>query len=131
MQPDSEDYPMDVDPMGEWIAWTESDGSSSRTAIKQTASPSNMPPYYLQPMGPTGATPWATSGVGGGQQHALLHRKRHGNRKRGWHPRAGLFAGARNEQCPGIMATVWTPVSDTGILSRESGATGERQSLEV
>jgi prepilin-type N-terminal cleavage/methylation domain-containing protein len=52
--PDLEDYPADVDPMGEWVAWTESTGNDSRTAFKHTAAPANMPPSYLRPMDPGG-----------------------------------------------------------------------------
>jgi hypothetical protein len=55
MQPGAGDNsPIDVDPMGEWIAWNESDGNNSRTAIKHTASPPNMPPGYITPMAPNG-----------------------------------------------------------------------------
>jgi hypothetical protein len=50
--PDAEDYPMGVDAMGEWVAWTESNGNDSRTAFKHLASPANMPPYYIRPMSP-------------------------------------------------------------------------------
>jgi prepilin-type N-terminal cleavage/methylation domain-containing protein len=46
-QPDAEDYPMDVDWMGEWIAWTVSDGNNSKTAIKSVKDPSWMEPSYI------------------------------------------------------------------------------------
>jgi prepilin-type N-terminal cleavage/methylation domain-containing protein len=57
MQPNTGDYPMAVDPMGEWVGWTVSDGNNSMTVIKHTASPPNMPPTYLRPMNPAGPFP--------------------------------------------------------------------------
>jgi prepilin-type N-terminal cleavage/methylation domain-containing protein len=47
MQADGEDYPIDVDWLGEWIAWTVSDGNNHKTAIKRVADPSSMQPSYL------------------------------------------------------------------------------------
>jgi prepilin-type N-terminal cleavage/methylation domain-containing protein len=46
--PNGGDYPIDVDPIGEWIAWTISDGRGTRyTAIKPLASPSWTQPTYI------------------------------------------------------------------------------------
>jgi hypothetical protein len=47
MYPDGEDYPIDVDWLGEWIAWTMTNGSNHKTAIKRVADPSSMPPSYI------------------------------------------------------------------------------------
>jgi prepilin-type N-terminal cleavage/methylation domain-containing protein len=47
MHPDGEDYPIDVDFMGEWVAWTVSDGSNHKTAIKHIRDPSYVQPTYL------------------------------------------------------------------------------------
>ena len=47
MHPDGEDYPIDVDWLSEWIAWTVSDGNNHKTAIKRVADPSSMKPSYL------------------------------------------------------------------------------------
>jgi len=47
MHPDGEDYPIDVDWLGEWIAWTVSDGNNHKTAIKRVADPSSMQPSYI------------------------------------------------------------------------------------
>lgn len=42
------DFQMDVDPFGEWVAWTASDGSSvAMTAFKPVAAPASQPPSYL------------------------------------------------------------------------------------
>jgi prepilin-type N-terminal cleavage/methylation domain-containing protein len=47
MKPDGEDYPIDVDWMGEWVAWTVSDGSNHRTAFKRVSDPSYVQPTYI------------------------------------------------------------------------------------
>jgi prepilin-type N-terminal cleavage/methylation domain-containing protein len=58
MYPVLGDYtPIDIDPMGEWIAWSEyGEGRGYRTAIKHTAAPPNSPPHYIRPMSPSGLT---------------------------------------------------------------------------
>jgi prepilin-type N-terminal cleavage/methylation domain-containing protein len=47
MHADGEDYPVDVDWLGEWVAWTVTNGSSHKTAIKRVADPSSMEPTYI------------------------------------------------------------------------------------
>jgi len=51
MHADSEDYPMDVDWLGEWIAWTVSDGNNHKTAIKRLSDPCSMDPSYINFIG--------------------------------------------------------------------------------
>ena len=42
------DFQVDVDPFGEWVAWTASDGSSvAMTAFKPVKAPASEPPTYL------------------------------------------------------------------------------------
>ena len=42
------DFQVDVDPYGEWAAWTVSDGSSVHmTAIKPVGAPPSVPPSFL------------------------------------------------------------------------------------
>jgi prepilin-type N-terminal cleavage/methylation domain-containing protein len=50
MYPVLGDYtPIDIDPMGEWIAWSEyGEGRGYRTAIKHLAAPQNSPPHYIR-----------------------------------------------------------------------------------
>jgi prepilin-type N-terminal cleavage/methylation domain-containing protein len=46
-RPDGLDYPVDVDFMGEWVAWTVSDGNNHKTAIKAVGEPSWAQPSYI------------------------------------------------------------------------------------
>jgi prepilin-type N-terminal cleavage/methylation domain-containing protein len=47
MQPNGDDYPVDVDFMGEWVAWTSSDGRSQATGIKAVGEPASATPSYI------------------------------------------------------------------------------------
>jgi prepilin-type N-terminal cleavage/methylation domain-containing protein len=51
MRPNGEDYPLDVDPMGEFVAWTVSDGNKSQTAIKHVRDPSWVQPSFITSRG--------------------------------------------------------------------------------
>jgi hypothetical protein len=57
--PNVVDYPMGIDPSGEWIAWSEHSANAVRTAFKHTASAATMPPYYIRPMRPGSMSPSA------------------------------------------------------------------------
>jgi len=48
MRADGEDYPIDVDWLGEWIAWTVSDGNNSKTALKHLADPASVQPNFIK-----------------------------------------------------------------------------------
>jgi hypothetical protein len=47
MMPDGDDYPVDIDFMGEWVAWSATDGRGLKTAIKNVSDPPSAPPSYI------------------------------------------------------------------------------------
>jgi prepilin-type N-terminal cleavage/methylation domain-containing protein len=51
-----------VDPMGEWVGWTISNGNTHLTCLKATGAPASMPPSYVS----------VPSEVGGGNSQAYL-----------------------------------------------------------
>src|SRR5437867_11375017 len=44
---DGEDDSIDVDWLGEWVAWTVTDGKTTKTAFKRVADPPAAEPSYL------------------------------------------------------------------------------------